>query len=469
MRRIALSLVCLTRVGHGRRIIEGLLSPFESNANFHSAQSSLQALSSLLLKPNPTGIHFVGARSAIGTHTPKERALSFRGGMSAAMQEKNKESPFHMRKLGSSDLKVTEPCLGTMTWGVQNSEKDAHEQLDYAIKERGVTMVDTAELYPVPLTAPEWKAGRTEEYIGTWLEKNPEWRSKIVLATKVCGYTPKSAVAAERTVPATSPPPDSRLDRQSIRAACEASLRRLRTDYIDLYQLHWPDRYVPVFGSTVYDYDRERDSVPIEETAAALKELIDEGKIRAYGLSNETPYGVCEWMRVAEKLGMPPPVTIQNSYSLLTREFESALAEACSPRNHNIGLLPWSIFCGGLLTGKYSASAAAPADASSRFEKYKGYMGRWDPSKARDETLSATDAYIEIAQRAGLSPAQLSILWCRTRRFIEHGSVIIGATTIEQLKENLDAFSLPTSKLTDEMVEEINGIHMRCRDPSNVL
>ena len=175
--------------------------------------------------------------------------------------------PLQTRLLGTSSLRVTEACLGTMTWGVQNSEADGHAQLDYAIKERGVNFVDTAELYPVPLTSSEWRAGRTEEIIGTWLHANPEWRAKLVLATKVCGYAAKSRIADARSPPAD----DCRLDRAGVRAACETSLRRLQTEYIDLYQIHWPDRYVPLFGQTVYRAERERDSVPIEETAAALK------------------------------------------------------------------------------------------------------------------------------------------------------------------------------------------------------
>lgn len=376
----------------------------------------------------------------------------------------------NMRTLGSSSLQVTEACLGTMTWGVQNTEADAHAQLDYAIKERGINFIDTAELYPVPLTAPEWQAGRTEEYIGTWLAANPEMRSQIVLATKIVGFMKESKVASARTVPPTTPSPDSRLDRASVIAACEASLRRLQTDYIDLYQIHWPDRYVPVFGATVYDYERVRDEpVPIEETAGALKELLDAGKIRAYGLSNETPYGVCEWARVAAKLGLPPPATIQNAYSLLTRSFEGDLAEACSPRNHNVGLLPWSVLCGGLLSGKYSPKAASPAEASARFVKYEDYMSRWHPHHARAQTLEAAEAYCQIAAAAGLTPAQLAILWCRTRPFVAHGSVIVGGTTLAQLRENVDAFDLPAERLTPEMMREIDAVHMRCRNPSDSL
>ena len=377
---------------------------------------------------------------------------------------------FRTRRLGSSQLVVTEACLGTMTWGVQNTEAEAHEQLDFALKERGVTMVDTAELYPVPLTAPEWQAGRTEEYIGTWLEKNPEWRSKIVLATKICGFMARSKVAAARTEPPTDPRPDCRLDRESVRAACEASLRRLKTDYIDLYQLHWPDRYVPIFGGTVYDASKERESpVPIEETAAALKELLDEGKIKAYGLSNETPYGLCKWCEVAAAMGLPPPATIQNAYSLLTRSFESGLAEACAPHHYNVGLLPWSVLCGGLLSGKYGAKASVPPAANARFVAFDNYMSRWHPSHAAAATLSAADAYAALAESSGLTPAQLAILWCRTRQFVEHGSVIVGGTSVAQLAENLDAFDLDPSRLTDELRREIDAVHLRCRDPSDSL
>ena len=166
------------------------------------------------------------------------------------------------RPLGSSGLMVTEVCLGTMTFGIQNTEEDAHAQLDYAVKERGVNFIDTAEMYPVPSSAAGWKPGTTEEYIGTWIEKNPALRSEIVLATKVAGYNPGSETGGNRFVP-PKPKADCRLDRESVLMACDASLRRLRTDYIDLYQLHWPDRYAPNFGQSVYDPKQERDAVPI--------------------------------------------------------------------------------------------------------------------------------------------------------------------------------------------------------------
>ena len=228
-----------------------------------------------------------------------------------------------------------------MTWGVQNTEAEAHEQLDYAIKDRGVNFIDTAEMYPVPSSAPGWRPGRTEEYIGTWLAKNPEWRSRVVLATKVSGFNPRSETGGNRFDPPKEHA-DCRLDAESVKMACDASLRRLQTEYIDLYQLHWPDRYAPNFGSSVYDPSKERDAVPIKETVAALGELIAAGKIKHYGLSNETTYGVCEFVRAADELGVPRPVSIQNSFCLLHRSFETELAEACAPSHYDIALLPWT-------------------------------------------------------------------------------------------------------------------------------
>ncbi|CAE7641986.1 tas [Symbiodinium sp. CCMP2592] len=260
-----------------------------------------------------------------------------------------RRAAFVTRKLGSSSLTVTEPCLGTMTWGVQNDEAEAHEQLDYAVKERGVNFIDTAEMYPVPNFDPQWCPGTTEEYIGNWLHKNPDLRDKVVLATKVVGRWPKSRVAARRTLPEGEADdyPDGRLDEKSVLEACDASLRRLKTDCIDLYQVHWPDRYVPIFGGTVYKAESEREAVRVEETAGAMKKLLDAGKIKAYGVSNETTFGVCEWARAADKLGIPAPASIQNALSMVVRLFEYELAEACSERNLNIGLMAYSILAGG--------------------------------------------------------------------------------------------------------------------------
>jgi len=382
------------------------------------------------------------------------------------------------RKLGGSDLVVSEACLGTMTFGVQNSQEDAFAQLKFATQECGVNFIDTAELYPVPLTAPEWRAGVTETIVGNYLNSiGKKAREELVVATKVAGYFPNSPVAAERYVPPKiDPMPDCRLDAVSIRTACDASLRRLQTDYIDLMQIHWPDRYLPVFGQLEFKHDNIRDNdVPILETATALKDLMDEGKIRYIGLSNESPYGVGEWIKACESLGIRDKlVSIQNSYSLLDRRFDADLAESCA--HYNIGLLPWSVLAGGLLSGKYSnnnklsssthSSKIIAVTNDSRFQKYPEYMSRWSPATASAATLAAVEEYSRIAQENNITPSQLAIAFCRSKRFIsDNGSIIVGATTLEQLKENLSIFE-NDEPLSEEILEAINEVHMKCRDPS---
>lgn len=374
------------------------------------------------------------------------------------------------RALGGSDLVVSEACLGTMTWGVQNNREDAFQQLDFA-RSSGVNFIDTAELYPVPLTAPDWRPGATEEILGEYLKKIGSERDELVIASKMTGFFPKSRVAAVRTVPpAEEPYPDGRLDAKSVNMACDASLRRLQTDRIDLMQIHWPDRYVPVFGQTEYKHDMKREgSVEIEETAAALRDLIEEGKIRYIGLSNETPFGVCEWVKATEKLGIRDKlVSIQNSYSLVDRRFDGELAEVCD--HYNIGLLPWSILAGGLLSGKYREGKNP--SSSSRFVKYPEYMSRWSPTTASEATVGAANEYARIAEEAGMTPTELAIAFTRTRRFIsDAGAVIVGATTLEQLKENLAPFDAgdTTTALSEDVLAAINEVHMKCRDPSCTL
>lgn len=353
------------------------------------------------------------------------------------------------------------------------------------MKERGVNFIDTAEMYPVPSSAPGWCPGRTEEIVGSWLAANPAWRERVVVATKVMGFAGASRVPANRdpSLAATAavatgggaellPEREARLDAASVHAACAASLRRLQTDRIDLYQLHWPDRYVPLWGATAYDgaaaAARDDGAVPIEETAAALKELLDAGKIRAYGLSNETSYGVCEWARVAQALGMPPPASIQNAFSLLNRGFETELAEACAPRHHNIGLLPWSPLCGGLLAGKYAPGAAAPAaDASNaRFTLFPSFQARW--ASPSDPTKAAVAMYAELARREGVSLVTLSLAWCASRGYA--ASTIVGATTLAQLKEDIDAFDPAVRPpLSADCLAAVDQIHLRCRDPCTKL
>lgn len=348
-----------------------------------------------------------------------------------------------------------------MTWGVQNTEADAHEQIDYA-RSRGINFLDTAEVYPAPSSDPKQVPGTTERYIGTYLAKNPGARSELVIATKVMGFGKESKTVALRTDPPLEKPfPDSRLDRENIRAACTASLRRLQTDYIDLYQLHWPDRYVPIFGSRAYNPNRERESVPIRDTLLALKELLDEGKIRAYGLSNETTFGVCEFIRFADEIGMPRPATIQNPFCLLNRSFEVDLAEACSPSNFNIGLLPWSILGGGALTGKYNrkvnedGSISDPSLKGTRFALYPFFQGRFLTAS----TLAAIDSYMKLAKQHGMSVATLAQAFCKSRWYIP--SSIIGATKLEHLKENIDAFEI---ELNDKILKQIDDIHNENKD-----
>ena len=324
------------------------------------------------------------------------------------------------------------------------------------------------------MTAPDWRAGATEEIVGNYLNDiGSAQRDELVVASKICGYFPNSPVASVRTVPPSLPPPDCRLDEKSVKMACDASLRHLQTDRVDLVQIHWPGRYVPVFGQTQFKHEQIRDdAVKIDETASALRDLIEDGKIRYIGLSNETPLGVCEWVRATEELGIRDKlVSIQNSYSLVDRRFDGDLAEVCN--HHNIGLLPWSILAGGLLSGKYR-KGQKPAP-NSRFVKYPKYMSRWSPKTASPLTMDAVDEYSRIAEEAGMSPTELSIAFVRTRRFIaENGSVIVGAVTMEQLIENLAPFDGDNhggddSLLSDDLMEAINEVHLRCKDHSCYL
>lgn len=375
--------------------------------------------------------------------------------------EEKKTAAMKYNRLGSSDLIVSEVCLGTMTWGMQNTEADAHQQLGYAIS-RGVNFIDTAEMYPAPSAHPDHVPGLTEKYIGTFLSKHPELRSKLVIATKVLGFERNSRIAAYRYEPLKEPFPDTRHDPQSIFDACNASLKRLQTDYIDLYQLHWPDRYVPGIRTRGYNPQHEWKPIHFRDILLTIKKLLDTGKIRAYGLSNESTYGVCQFVRYADEIGMPRPVSIQNSFCLLNRSFEHELAEACSPRNYNIGLLPWSILAGGVLTGKYT-SKNNPTENSEqnghtgqpRFSRFSGYQTRFISPRA----LQATEKYEEVAKRYGIPLATLAQAFCKSRWYIP--SSIVGATSVNQLKDNIDAFSVD---LNDEVLADIDEIHNSGKD-----
>ena len=351
--------------------------------------------------------------------------------------------------LGTSDLTVSELCLGTMTYGQQNTIAEAHQQLDYAI-DQGVNFIDTAEMYPVPARAETY--GSTEAVVGEWLTH--QQRDRLIIATKIAGpgRSMKWIRNGERAV-----------DRRNLTQAVDGSLKRLRTDYIDLYQIHWPDRAVPLFGQTEYIPRSMQDSmrtpvqepVPIEEQLSVFADLVNAGKIRYVGLSNETPWGVCEFARVAEQLGLPKVVSIQNAYNLINRTFEVALAEVCY--EETIGLLTYSPLGFGLLSGKYLNQQPDRTPITSRMTLFPNFGQRY----LKPNVTEAVTAYIDIAHRYGISPVQFALAFVRSRWFVT--STIVGATTIDQLKENLNSVAVP---LDSAIVAEINAVHTRYPSPA---
>jgi aryl-alcohol dehydrogenase-like predicted oxidoreductase len=343
------------------------------------------------------------------------------------------------RRLGHTDIEVSVICLGTMTFGEQNTEAEGHAQLDYAL-ERGVNFIDTAELYAIPPRQETY--GRTEEIIGTWLRKRGG-RDRIVLASKIAGPGEGwiDHIRRGRT----------RYNRRDIEAALEGSLRRLQTDYLDLYQLHWPERKTNFFGRLGFTPEAEVDLTPMEETLTVLGEQVKAGKIRHIGLSNETPWGVMEFLRLAEKLNLPRIVSIQNPYSLLNRTFEVGLAEVA--HREGPGLLAYSPLGFGVLSGKYLQGATPDGARLTRFPHYDRY--------SNPQAEAATGAYADLAREHGMEPAQMALAFCHSRPFLT--STIIGATTMEQLRSNIDSIGL---KLPDEVLEAIETIHIRHPNPS---
>ncbi len=342
-------------------------------------------------------------------------------------------------QLGGSDLHVSNICLGTMTFGEQNSEAEAHSQLDFAL-ERGINFIDTAEMYPVMGRAET--QGSTEKYIGSWLRKSGK-REHIILASKAVG--PSRGFGWIRNG-------NTDLDPANIRAAIESSLRRLQTDYLDLYQLHWPSRNAPIFGQTRFDPARERPHTAIEDTLTVLDELVKAGKVRHIGVSNETAWGVCEFAKQSEMRGLPRIVSIQNAYNLLNRAFETGLDEACF--RENVGLLAYSPLAFGQLSGKY-------LDNPKAHGRLTIFPPTWSPRYLRPTVREAVRRYAELARAHGLSPAQMAIAWCCSRWFV--ASTIIGATSIEQLRENIEAASI---QLPEEVLTGIDAIHAAITNPA---
>lgn len=337
------------------------------------------------------------------------------------------------RRLGTTDLDVSVICLGTMTWGVQNTEAEAHAQLDRAVDHHGINFVDTAEAYPVPPS--KEVQGDTERHIGTWFKNNPARRREVVLASKVVGANNASPYIRDGK---------GRLDRANIMAAVDGSLRRLQTDYIDLYQTHSPDRWVNAFGRQDYTHDPSRDGAALDETLRALEELVKSGKVRHVGVSNETPWGVHRHLMLHETKGVPRIQSIQNPYSLLNRLFETGLAEMAM--RESCGLLAYSPLGMGVLAGKYLDGARPANGRLTLFERFKRY------DKPRQEP--ATRAYVALAREAGLDPAQMALAFVNTRPFVTAN--IIGATTLAQLDTNAGSI---TVKLTPEILARIEAIH----------
>ena len=342
------------------------------------------------------------------------------------------------RKLGNTDIDVSLICLGTMTWGEQNSEKDAHEQLDYAL-DSGINFIDTAELYPVP--PKKETQGLTDQYIGNWigLRKN---RDKFILASKVTGRSGMDWFRGSET----------RLDRDNILQSVEDSLKRLKTDYIDLLQLHWPDRKSNFFGNLDYKHSKEDDFIPLELQLEALAELAKSGKVRYIGLSNETPWGVAKFLELSKTNNLPRIVSVQNPYSLLNRSFEIGLSEIAI--RENCGLLAYSPLAFGVLSGKY---LGGKKPKGARLTLFGDQFTRY----TKERSIQATEEYERIAKKHNLDFAQMSLAFINRQPFLT--SNIIGATTMEQLKSNIGSLGI---SLSEDIISDIETVHSSNPNPS---
>ncbi|MCB2081834.1 MAG: NADP(H)-dependent aldo-keto reductase [Rickettsiales bacterium] len=342
-----------------------------------------------------------------------------------------------MRALGRTELRVSLICLGTMTWGEQNTAEDAFAQIERALQ-HGVNFIDLAEMYPVPPRAET--QGATETIMGQWLAQNKKKRKQLIIASKVTGRSKNFDYLGRG---------ETRLDRVQMTRALEGSLKRLQTDYIDLYQLHWPERTTNYFGQLDYTY-REEETIALSETLEVLADFIREGKIRYIGLSNETPWGLMDAIRASEQRVLPRVVSIQNPYNLLNRSFEVGLAEIAI--REQVGLLAYSPLAFGVLSGKYLEGKRVENTRLTLFDRFQRYSG-----KMAEE---ATRRYVEIAQEYGLRPAQMALAFINRQPFVT--SNIIGATTLEQLEENLTSVNVV---LPGKAINEINAVHREISNP----
>ncbi len=345
------------------------------------------------------------------------------------------------RKLGRTGLDVSLICLGTMTYGQQNTESDGHEQMDYAL-DQGVNFFDTAELYSIPPKAET--AGATETIIGTWFKARKN-RKKVILATKIVGRTGMTWFRKDGS--------PGELSRAQITEAIDGSLRRLQTDYIDLYQLHWPDRPVPWGGNPTQfkAADYQGDSHPIEETLDILDGFVKSGKIRHIGLSNESAWGTCKFIRESETRNLPRVQSIQNAYNLLNRTFETALAEVSL--REDVGLLAYSPLAQGYLSGKYMNGARPANSRTTLFNRGQRYE--------KFNTDAAITAYVQLAQEFGLDPSQMALAYVNSRSFVT--SNIIGATTMAQLKTDITSVHV---SITPELEARIDDLHQIYGNPA---
>ena len=343
------------------------------------------------------------------------------------------------RQLGRTGLKVSLIGLGTMTFGEQNTEAEGHAQIDRALDD-GVNLLDTSEMYSVPPRVETY--GATERIIGSWIRQR-RGRDRIVLATKVAG--PGGALGLDYLRGG-----DNRLDRRNIMEAIDGSLQRLQTDYVDLYQVHWPGRATNFFGRLGYEHTDQPDLSPIEETLEVLGDLVRAGKVRYIGVSNETPWGLHRFLQLAEQRGLPRPVSVQNPYSLLNRSFEVGLAEMAI--REEVGLLAYSPLGFGVLTGKFLDGARPPEARVVKWTRFARYNG--------ERAERATAAYVAIAREHGLDPAQMALAFVNRRRFVT--STLIGATTMEQLEANLASID---ERLSEEVIRAIEATHLAYPNP----
>jgi aryl-alcohol dehydrogenase-like predicted oxidoreductase len=341
------------------------------------------------------------------------------------------------RQLGRSDLQVSQICLGSMMWGSQNTEQEGHQQLDYAVAQ-GVNFIDTAEIYAIP-PQPETQ-GATEEVIGNWLAKRGN-REQVIIATKVSGRSPNQWLRNE----------DTRLNRQQIESAIDCSLKRLKTDYVDLYQLHWPDRVINNFGFGSPNYEHyDIESVAIEETLSVLADLVSAGKVRHIGLSNETPWGLSRFLYLAEVNGLPRVVSVQNAYNLLNRSYELGLSEFFY--QEGVGLLAYSPLAQGVLTGKYLQGRVPEGSRLDRYDRLSRYQ--------KEATDPAVQRYADLAEEEGVDMVDVALAFVNRKPFVT--SNIIGATSMEQLKRNIDSVNV---ELSESVLASIEKIHLISPNP----